>query len=90
MDEEIEKIDDPLVEIHYDDYPVYFVPLSALKKADALKMPDGVFVDLRRAGIEYSFACTPCRYRLIGADPEDERLGKLPLLKIVEVKRKPS
>ena len=73
-----------LVEVVHN-YRTYFVPEATLKEADALQMPDGTFLDLRKTGIEYDYARTPSRYRLIGTTSEYERWGRLPTLNVIEL-----
>lgn len=74
---------DVLIEVMHN-YRAYFVPESVLKSADALQMPDGTLLDLRRTGIEHDTTRTPHRHRLIGANHEYEVCGTFPTLKVVE------
>ena len=73
-----------LVEINHN-YRIYFVPESMLAGVNALKMPDGTFIDLSRTEIEYDYNCTPTRYELIGKTSEYKIWGKLPTLNVVEL-----
>lgn len=74
---------DVLVEVVYD-YKTYRIPESVLKTADVLKMPDGVFINLKLTGIEYDFTVIPYRLRLIGATSDYEARGEFPTLKVAE------
>jgi hypothetical protein len=78
-----EKETDVLVEVTHN-YRVHLVPESVLENADALRMPDGTFLNLKKTGVEHDLTRIPHRHRLIGTTSDFEVCGILPTLKIAE------
>lgn len=80
----MEKERQILVEVVHN-YRKYFIDKSILEAADALQMPDGTLLNLKRTGIEYDTTSYPPRHRLIGTNDEYEVWGILPCLQVAKV-----